>query len=81
MREVGWVMSKQFAAFHVSWRDAKRHPLGIVADEAAYSRAAARALEAKLNDLAEEGWILDRVIPASGLTPRQTSAFTIIVFK
>lgn len=74
-------MSKQFAAFHVSWRDAKPRPLGIMADEAAYGRAAARALEAKLNQLAEQGWILDRVIPATGLTPRQTSAFTIVVFK
>lgn len=74
-------MSKQFAAFHVSWRDARRRPLGIVANEATYGRAAADALEAKLNELAEAGWILDRVIPAAGLTPRQTSAFTIIVFK
>lgn len=74
-------MSKHFAAFHVSWRDAQQRPLGIVANEAAYGRAAARALEAKLNALAEEGWILDRIIPAAGLTPRQTSAFTIIVFK
>jgi len=81
LRKVGCVMSKQFAAFHVSWRDAKRRPLGIVADETAYGRAAARALEAKLNELAEEGWILDRIMPASGLTARQTSAFTIIVFK
>jgi hypothetical protein len=74
-------MSKQFAAFHVSWRDANRRPLGIIADETAYGRAAAQALEAKLNELAGEGWILDRIIPASGLTPRQTSAFTVIVFK
>ena len=74
-------MSKQFAAFHVSWRDASRRPLGIIADETAYGRAAAQALEAKLNELAGEGWILDRIIPASGLTPRQTSAFTVIVFE
>ena len=74
-------MSKQFAAFHVSWRDASRRPLGIIADETAYGRAAAQALEAKLNELAGEGWILDRIIPASGLTPRQSSAFTVIVFK
>lgn len=74
-------MSKQFAAFHVSWRDASRRPLGIIADEAAYARAAAQALEVKLNELAGEGWILDRIIPVSGLTPRQTSAFTIIVFR
>lgn len=74
-------MSKQFASFHVSWRDAKRRPWGLFADEAAYGRSAARALEEKLNDLALEGWILDRVIPAGGITPRQTAAFTIIVFK
>lgn len=74
-------MSKHFAAFHVSWRDAPRRPLGIAAGEAAYGRAAAQALEAKLNALAEEGWILERIIPATGLTPKQTSAFTIIVFR
>lgn len=74
-------MSKQFAAFYVSWRDAKNRPLGLFADEAAYGKAAGRALEAKLNELAQDGWILDRVIPASGLTARQVAAFTIIVFK
>ena len=74
-------MSKQFAAFYVSWRDAKKRPLGLFADEAAYGKAASRALEAKLNELAQDGWILDRVIPASGLTARQVAAFTIIVFK
>lgn len=74
-------MSKQFASFHVSWRDAKRRPLGLFSDDAAYARAAAQALEAKLNDLAQEGWILDRVIPAAGLTPKQTAAFTVVVFK
>ena len=74
-------MSKQFASFHVSWRDAKRRPLGLFSDDSSYARAASQALEAKLNDLAQEGWILDRVIPATGLTPKQTSAFTIIVFK
>jgi len=74
-------MSKQFASFYVSWRDAANRPLGLAMDDAAYGRAAAQALEAKLNDLAQEGWILDRVIPASGLTPRQSSAYTVIVFK
>jgi len=74
-------MSKQFASFHVSWRDAKRRPLALFADEAAYARSAASALEAKLNDLAQEGWILDRIIPAIGITPRQTAAYTIVVFK
>jgi hypothetical protein len=74
-------MSKQFASFHVSWRDAKRRPLGLFADEASYNRSAAQALEVKLNDLAQEGWILDRIIPAIGITPKQTAAFTIVVFK
>lgn len=74
-------MAKQFASFHVSWRDARRRPFALFADEAAYGRAAAQALEAKLNDLAAEGWILEAIIPAAGLTPRQTAAFTIVVFK
>jgi hypothetical protein len=74
-------MSKQFASFHVSWRDAKRRPLGFLADDGDYAKAAAQALEGKLNELAQEGWILDSVIPATGLTPKQTAAFTIIVFK
>lgn len=74
-------MSKQFASFHVSWREAKKRPIGIFADDAAYARAAAQALEAKLNELAQDGWILDRVIAGSGLTARQSAAFTIIVFK
>lgn len=74
-------MSKQFATFFISWRDAPNRPLGIAMDDAAYGRAAAQALEARLNDLAQEGWILDRVVPAFGLTPRQSSAFTIVVFK
>jgi hypothetical protein len=74
-------MSKQFASFHVSWRDAKRRPMGFLAEEGDYAKAAAQALEAKLNELAQDGWILDRVIPSAGLTPKQTAAFTIIVFK
>lgn len=74
-------MSKQFASFHVSWRDAKRRPLGFLSEESDYAKAAAQALETKLNELAQEGWILDRVIPAAGLTPKQTAAFTVIVFK
>lgn len=74
-------MSKQYASFYVSWRDAKNRPLGLFADEASYSAAAARALEAKLNQIAEEGWILDRVIPATGLTAKQVAAFTIVAFK
>lgn len=74
-------MSKQFGSFHVSWRDAKHRPLGLFADETAYGRAAARALEARLNELAAEGWIIDKIIPAAGIAPRQTAAFTIVAFK
>lgn len=73
-------MSKQYAAFHVSWRDSKRRPLMFGSDEE-FGRAAADALEMKLNSLAEEGWIVDRVIPSFGLTPRQSSAYTIVAFK
>ncbi len=46
-----------------------------------FGRAAADALETRLNTLAEEGWIVDRIIPANGLTPKQCAAFTIVVFK
>ena len=74
-------MSKQFAAFHVSWRDAKVRPLGLVADERDYGRAAAAALQSRLNQLADEGWIVQDVLPASGITPKQSSAFTIIAFR
>ena len=65
-------MSKQYAAFHVSWRDSKKRPLLFGGDEE-MGRAAADALEQKLNVLAEEGWIIDRVIPAFGLTTRQSA--------
>lgn len=77
---VGCAMSKQYAAFHVSWRDSRKRPILFEGDEA-LGRAAADALEAKLNALAEDGWIIDKVIPASGLTTRQSAAFTIIAFK
>jgi hypothetical protein len=73
-------MSKQYAAFHVSWRDSNKRPVLFAGDEAV-GRAAADALETKLNVLAEEGWIIDKVIPAFGLTPQQSAAFTIIAFK
>ena len=73
-------MSKQYAAFHVTWRDARKKPLFFGGDED-YGRAAADALEHRLNTLAEEGWIIDRVMPAFGFTPRQTAAFTIVAFK
>ncbi|WP_425407763.1 hypothetical protein [Hyphococcus sp.] len=74
-------MSKQFAAFHVSWRDAKSRPLGLVADERDYGRAAAAALQSRLNQLADEGWIVQDVLPASGITPKQCAGFTIIAFR
>ena len=74
-------MSKQFSAFYVSWREAKNRPVGLFANETSYGRAAADAVEAKINELAEDGWIIDRVIPSGGLTPQQTAAFTIIAFK
>ncbi len=74
-------MSKQFAAFHVSWKDAKVRPLGLFADERDYGRAAAAALQVRLNQLADEGWIIQEVIPAAGLTARQTAAFTIVAFR
>jgi hypothetical protein len=73
-------MSKQYAAYFVSWRDASRRP-GPFSGEGDFGRAASDALEKKLNELAEEGWIVDRVIPSFGLTPRQSAAFTIIAFK
>ena len=74
-------MSKQFAAFYVSWRDAKVRPIGLVADERDYGRAAAAALQARLNQLADEGWIVQEILPASGLTPKQSAAYTIIAFR
>lgn len=74
-------MAKQFATFHVSWRDARNRPLGVFADDATFARAAAQALESKLNDLALEGWIVEKIIQSTGLTARQTSAFTLVVFK
>ncbi|MEM8770553.1 MAG: hypothetical protein AAGD92_02780 [Pseudomonadota bacterium] len=74
-------MSKQFAVFHVSWRDAKRRPVGLVANERDYARAAAAAMQERLNELADEGWIIQDIIPASGLTPKQTAAFTVVAFR
>ena len=74
-------MSKQFSAFHVTWRDAERRPFGLFASERDYGRAAAAALQERLNQLADEGWIIQDILPAGGLTPRQTAAFTIIAFR
>lgn len=74
-------MSKQFAAFHVTWRDAKRRPVGLFADERDFGRAAAAALQERLNQLADEGWIIQEIIPASGIVPKHTAAFTIVAFR
>lgn len=74
-------MSKQFAAFHVSWRDAKSRPWGLFNDDAAYGRSAAQALEVKLNELAQDGWIVDKIIPGAGITAQQSATFTIIAFR
>jgi len=74
-------MSKQYVTCFVSWGHSKRPPLGIFSDESSYGRAAAEALEAKINQLAQEGWIIDSIIPASGLNTRDSSGFTIVAFK
>ncbi|GJL95673.1 MAG: hypothetical protein DHS20C05_20780 [Hyphococcus sp.] len=74
-------MSKQFASFHVTWRDAKWGPIGLFANERDYGRAAAGALQERLNQLADEGWIIQDIIPATGLTPKQTAAFTVVAFR
>ncbi len=74
-------MTKQFASFHVSWRDAEAFRIGLFADESVYGRAAAAALQARLNRLADEGWIIQDILPARGLTPRQSAAFTIVAFR
>jgi len=74
-------MSKQFTTFHVSWRDAKVRPLGLFADERDYGRAAAAALQVRLNQLADEGWIIHEIIPIAGITPKLSAAFTIIAFR
>ena len=74
-------MSKQFAAFYVSWRDAKVRPIGLVADERDYGRAAAAALQSRLNQLADEGWVVQEILPANGISPKQNAAYTIIAFR
>jgi hypothetical protein len=74
-------MSKQFATHFVSWRHAKKRQVGFFADEAAYGAAAAEALELKLEALAAEGWIVDRILPAAGATPQLAAGFTIVAFK
>lgn len=74
-------MSKQFATFHVSWRDAKRAPIGLFANERDYGRAAAAALQTRLNSLADEGWIVQEVLPSPGFSLKQNAAFTIVAFR
>ncbi|MEO1253162.1 MAG: hypothetical protein AAFW81_12555 [Pseudomonadota bacterium] len=74
-------MSKQYAVFSVSWRDAKRQPVGLFANERDFARAAAAAMQERLNALADEGWIIQDIIPSAGLTPRQTASFTIVAFR
>jgi len=74
-------MSKQFASFHVSWRDAKVRPLGLFADERDFGRAAAAALQTRLNQLADEGWIIQEIIQSPGFHPKLTAAFTIVAFR
>lgn len=74
-------MSKQFAAFHVTWRDAKRASVGLFPDDRDYGRAAAAALQERLNQLADEGWIIQEIIPSQGITAKQTAAFTVIAFR
>lgn len=74
-------MSKQFVTFYVSWRDAARKPISWFADEVSYGRAASDALADKLNELADDGWIIDQIIPAASPNPRIAAAFTIIAFQ
>ena len=74
-------MSKQFSTFYVTWRDAKNRPIGLFADERAYGRAAAAALQERLNQLADDGWIIHEIIPSNGFTAKQTAAFTVIAFR
>lgn len=74
-------MSKQFSTFHVTWRDAKRPAIGLFANERDFGRAAAAALQDRLNQLADEGWIIQEIVPAFGLTPKQTAAFTVVAFR
>lgn len=65
----------------MTWRDAKRRPIGLFADERDYGRAAAAALQERLNQLADEGWIIQEIIPATGITPKQSAAFTVVAFR
>ena len=74
-------MSKQFVSFYVTWRDVREGAPGLFASERDYGRAAATALQERLNALADEGWIVQDIIPAGGLTPRQTAAFTVVAFR
>lgn len=74
-------MAKQYAAFFVSWRDAPDPPFALFANEASYGKAAAAALEARLNAIAGDGWIVDRIVSGGGISPANSASFTIIAFK
>ncbi len=74
-------MSKQFCTFHVNWRDAQHNAVGLFPDERDFGRAAAAALQERLNALADEGWIIQDIIPAAGVTPKHTAGFTIVAFR
>ncbi|MEM6413474.1 MAG: hypothetical protein AAF720_02325 [Pseudomonadota bacterium] len=74
-------MGKQYSTHYISWRDADRAPLGIFVNEHSYAAAACRALEKRIAELTNEGWIVDRIIPSNGLTPKQCAGYTIVAFK
>ncbi|MEM9169030.1 MAG: hypothetical protein AAGC56_05205 [Pseudomonadota bacterium] len=77
-------MAKQFAVHHVCWKDASDAPAASfwpLGDEKRLRAAAARALETKLNALADDGWIIDAVHPDGGLRGREGAGFTVVAFK
>ena len=74
-------MGKQYAVHYVSWRDHDKIFLGPFANEQNYAKSAAAALDERLAELASEGWIIDRILPATGVTVRQCAAYTIVAFK
>jgi len=55
--------------------------MGLLDNDPAYGHAAAAALQERLNQLADEGWIIQEIIPSSGLTSKQTAAFTVVAFR
>lgn len=74
-------MAKQYAVYSVSWRDAVNRPAWFTANPAEYQKSAAEALEAKLNHLAQEGWIIEKIIPCRSIHSNEATAFTIVSFK